>query len=137
MRLTKVQVQRIAFHMNALAQRVQELRREDPLSVPNADEISLLFTDPDDYSAEDDDELNYLLAVIQGMSIGLGLDGPDLLFEIGQEGLEEHEVPDVSLLVVASERALLHMNDAGSQLGREIVNELGKALSPFKGREWR
>lgn len=137
MKLTRDQTRDITFHMEVLTERLRQLRRTGDLSVPAEDNVAEFFTEPGDYTADEDPEIDYVLSVIRGMSIGLGLDGPEQLYQMYVEGLEEHQVPDVSLLVVASERALMTLKDGESELVREIVNELGSALAPFAGREWR
>lgn len=137
MKLTTAQIRHIRFHMDGLLERVRELRDERSVSAPPDEEMSLLFTDADDYEVERDRLVDFHLAIVRGISMGLDLVCPSDLYQVYVEGLDDHAVPDVSMLVVASERALVHLKDQRNDLAREIVNELGQALSPFKGREWR
>lgn len=137
MKLTDSQLKHIRFHMDGLVARVRYLRDRRYVPAPPDEELHLLFTDPDDYEVEEDRLVDYHLAILRGIAMGLDLDCPSDLYQMYVEGLDEHRVPDVAVLVVASERALARLAENPYDKDRGVVNELGAALAPFKGREWR
>jgi hypothetical protein len=137
MRLTREQVKLVRFYMEGLLERVRILRDERAHSAPPDDEIHLIFTDGDDYDIELDEFAEFHLNILRGIAIGLGVIDPVLLYQVYVDGLDDHRLPDVVPLIKAAERALAYLSGRIDLPAREVVNVLGPALAPWRGKEWR
>jgi len=137
MKLSHAQIRHIRFHLDGLLERVRDLRDRSDVSAPADAEMELLFTDGDDYEVTRDRLVDFHLAIIRGIAVGLDLLCPSDLYRIYIEGLDGHRIPDIAELIASTEQALVFLARAYPASSRAIVNDLGRALAPFKGKEWR
>lgn len=125
---TALQRREVALFFEDLIERVRSLR-EDGLSAPSDEELSLLFTDADDYEVDDDDEVTYCLATLHGLAIGLGYTSTCDLFDAYLASLKEAESPALASLLEEVHRAAAELRRSETPELRELEQRLLSAAS--------
>ncbi len=133
MHLTMFQLAQVRFNIEQLLVCVRSHRRFKE-AVPADNELHLVFTDLDDYPVLDgDQEVNWYIATLSGLAVGLGFTTSLDLFRAYQSGFSEpYDPPLVERLVTAADQALVTFTvqrDAGAE---PALVGLQQALAPFR-----
>lgn len=137
MYVTKFQHQRTQGTFEKLFEHVRKLRSQG-YDAPSDDEFERLFTDLDEYEdVHADESVQRSLHLLQGLAVGLGFETTlDLYIAYDEDRLIVGPDP-TKALADSADKALGYLGGLLERGAREIVNELGEALSIWRGRPWR